>query len=106
MNRKVRNVLLGAAAAAVVVVAVVVPLNGARAEESTARGGVDIVLIRCATDTTNLALSGYQGSTRAPAQKSTSCSENISLVMREGFKIKDIGHYDFDKNYMLITLVK
>ena len=94
-------------AAAVVVVAVVVPITGVLAQEAAPAGrGVDIVLIRCGTDAPQLSLTAYEGSTRAPAQKSTSCSENISLVMREGFTIKDIGHYDLKKDYMLVTLVK
>ena len=107
MSRDVRNVLLGVAVAAIVGIAVGVSISGAQAEDiAPAARAVDIVLIRCGTDSAKLSLTAYEGSTRAPARKSDSCSENISLVLREGFTIKDIGHYDLESDYMLITLVK
>ena len=54
----------------------------------------DTVLIRCSTGGSNFSVSAYQGSTVAPAQRSSNCAENIAILAREGFTVCNIGHYD------------
>ena len=70
------------------------------------RGG-DVVMIRCNVATVEPVVGSFQGSTSAPGKKSGNCAESLSLLMRDGFQIRDIGHYDDEKlGFVLYTLVR
>jgi hypothetical protein len=64
-------------------------------KDRTSRG--DVVIMRCSVVASELPVTAYQGSPAAPAKKSTNCAENLSSLMKEGFAIRDVGHYDDEK---------
>ncbi len=67
----------------------------------------DVVMMRCNTTDEVFSATGYQGNSGTPSKRSNNCSENISQLMKEGFAIRDIGHYDMEKaGYVVITLVR
>jgi hypothetical protein len=68
----------------------------------------DVVLVRCDTaGGADLLITAYQGSTTAPAKKSSSCPESLSLLIKDGFAIRDIGHYDHEKaGFVVFTLLR
>ncbi len=79
----------------------------AQGEQSAKVTRGDVVMIRCDTSSPDLRVSAYQGSAAAPAKHSGSCAESISLLLKDGFSIRDMGRYsDQTMGYMVITLMK
>ena len=73
----------------------------------TGRGGRDVVMLRCNTNDAVFSATGYKGSAGTPSKRSDNCAENVSQLMKDGFAIRDIGHYDMEKaGYTVITLVR
>lgn len=71
------------------------------------REASDVVMLRCDAGGSTIGVSAYVGSTAAPGQKSSNCSESISLLLEEGFAVRDIGHYDQDKkSFLVVTLYR
>lgn len=93
---------------ALAVGAVISRASLAQTESATLRAAKgDVVLIRCETSAADLHVSAYQGSTAAPPKKSSGCAESVSLLLKDGFAIRDMGRYtDETKGYMVITLIR
>ena len=67
----------------------------------------DVVLIGCVGGGADFKLTAYQGSAGTPAKKSGSCAENLSVLMKEGFALRDIGQNQADKSGLVVfTLVR
>lgn len=66
----------------------------------------DVIMMRCATDDAGFAVTGFTGSSQAPGKKSDLCPEELSLLLREGFAIRNVGHSDVDKKYVVLTLTR
>ena len=50
-----------------------------------------MVLLKCDS---GFKVTLYQGNTSAPTKKSGDCAESVSRLVREGFTITNVGHYD------------
>ena len=73
----------------------------------TGKEGRDVVLLRCNTNDAAFSATGYKGSAGTPSKRSDNCAENVSQLMKDGFSIRDIGHYDMEKaGYTVITMVR
>ena len=73
----------------------------------SARAAKDVVMLRCNTADADFSTTGYQGNSGSPSKRSNSCSENIAQLLKEGFVIQDIGHYDMEKaGYAVFTMVR
>lgn len=71
------------------------------------RASKDVVMMRCNTTDASFSATGYQGNSGTPSKRSGSCSENISQLMKDGFVIHDIGHYDTEKaGYLVVTMTR
>ena len=69
--------------------------------------GRDVIMLRCNTNDAVFSSTGYKGSAGTPSRRSENCSENISQLLKDGFMIQDIGHYDMEKaGYVVITMVR
>ena len=67
----------------------------------------DVVIMRCSAGSADLAVTAYQGSPSTPAKRSASCAESISALTKEGFMIRDVGHYDDEKlGFVVYTLLR
>jgi hypothetical protein len=66
----------------------------------------DIVMVRCDSAGASFNVTGFLGSTAAPSKKSKSCPETLALLMKDGFSVEDIGHYDLKTSFVLYTLVR
>ena len=99
------------ASGAVVVVAVLVFSSSlfvtSGQSEKSARSPRDVVMMRCNTTDADFTATGYKGNSGTPAKRSNSCSENISQLLKDGFVIQDIGHYDMEKaGYLVVTMTR
>ena len=72
-------------------------LAGGLAGRATASSGADDA---------RFAVSAFAGSTQAPGKKSEVCAEELAMLFREGFAIRDVGHSDVEKNYVVFTLTR
>lgn len=73
----------------------------------TGKTGKDVVLMRCDTNDAAFTTTAYHGNSGTPSKRSGQCSENLSQLMKDGFAIRDIGHYDMEKaGYVVITMVR
>ena len=100
---------VAALSAAVVVVALLLFSSSlfVAAGSQTARAGKDVIMMRCNTTDADFTASGYKGNSGTPAKRSNSCSENISQLLKDGFVIQDIGHYDMEKaGYLVVTMTR
>lgn len=68
--------------------------------------GGDVIMMRCVTDGPRFAVTAFEGSSQAPGKKSDSCAEELSLLLRGGFTVRDVGHSDVDKKYVVVTLTR
>ncbi len=69
--------------------------------------GRDVVMLRCDTTGSLFSSTGYTGSAGTPSRRSENCSENLSQLLKDGFAIRDIGHYDKEKSgYAVFTMVR
>ena len=67
----------------------------------------DVVIMRCSAGSQDLAVTAYQGSPSTPAKRSASCAESISALTKDGFMIRDVGHYDDEKlGFVVYTLLR
>ena len=67
----------------------------------------DVVIMRCSAGSADLAVTAYQGSPSTPAKRSASCAESISALTKDGFMIRDVGHYDDEKlGFVVYTLLR
>jgi hypothetical protein len=67
----------------------------------------DVVLIACTGSGTDFKLTAYQGSPGTPAKKSGSCAENLSVLIKDGFLLRDVGQNDADRTGLVVyTLVR
>jgi len=73
------------------------------AAEAESFGG-DVIMMRCATDAPPFRVTAFGGSTQAPGKKSDACPEELSLLLRDGLAIRDVGHSDVDQKYVVFTL--
>ena len=80
-------------AVALLVGAVTVGASAEAAETTTARAR-DVVILQCARKQDGFAVSVYEASTAAPAQRSKSCAETLSLLLRDGFVMQPIAQSD------------
>ena len=103
---------LGVAAVSILGVAAVHTLGSGSAfgqaeapKDRSSRG--DVVIMRCSVVAPELSITAYQGSPAAPAKRSTSCSENLAALVKDGFAIRDVGHYDDEKmGFMVFTMFR
>lgn len=66
----------------------------------------DVIMMRCATDDARFAVTAFRGSSQAPGKKADICAEELSLLLRDGFAIRNVGHSDVDKKYVVFTLAR
>ena len=100
------KVALGAAIAVAVMLAAN-HLVRAQAGGGGRPGNADVVLLRCNTGGPGFPVTAYQGSTTAPSKKADACAEELWLLIKEGFAIRDTGHYFYDKDYFVVyTLMR
>jgi len=103
-----RRSRIALASGAVVVVAVLVFSSSLFVTSGESRRqGNDVVMMRCNTADATFEATGYQGNSGTPSKRSNTCTENISQLLKDGFAIQDIGHYDMEKaGYVVITMVR
>jgi hypothetical protein len=109
MNRINRIGIFGAAAMALAVAAflTVSQSTSAQAPGMAKQSRSEVVMMRCKTGGSGLAVAAYKGSAGTPGKQQGTCSDNLALLLRDGFEIKDIGHYDdVDNPFVLYTLVR
>ena len=82
------------------------PSPTAQERRSTSAPRGDVILMRGDTGGLKFSVTAYEKSTAAPTKKTESCSENLSLLMKDGFVIRDIGHHDQEKDFVIYTLVR
>lgn len=98
--RSIAAVIALAAAAAGLAALVSAPVT------AQSRGG-DVIIIRCNLTTAEPVVAAFQGSTSAPGKKTGNCADALSILMKDGFALRDIGHYDDEKlGFVLYTLVR
>ncbi len=98
---------IAAAGLAAVLLAALVAARAASSQDASAAEPVerdDVVMLRC--DPVGLKVVKYLGSTESPAQKSDSCPQAISLLLRDGFRIKSVGYGDEETEFALFTLLR
>jgi hypothetical protein len=110
MNRAFRFWISGALAIALVVTAILMLSQISFAHETTPAEWKalksEVILMRCKSSG-GLGIKAYKGSPGTPVKKSSDCAENLSLLMKDGFVIHDIGHYDdVDDAFVLYTLIR
>jgi len=67
----------------------------------------DVILMRCDAAATDFPVSAYQGSPGAPGKKTGGCAEHLSVLLKDGFEIRNIGHYDDAKAaFVVYTLIR
>ncbi len=110
MNRSVRIALVSmlgvVSLLAVVATQSQSPLAGDDGPQAGRTKG-DVVMIRCTVSGSDPSLSAYQGSAGTPAKKTGGCVDNLSLLLKDGFEVRDVGHYDEEKSsFVLYTLIR
>jgi hypothetical protein len=109
MNRSFRICLLGSVAVALAITAFMTfaPSSSAQAPAMAERVKSEIIMMRCKVGGSAFAVAAYKGSSGTPGRQPGSCPDNLSLLMKDGFEIRDIGHYDdVDSVFVLYTLVR
>lgn len=67
----------------------------------------DVVLVGCTEAGDEFKVTSYQGSAGTPSKKSKNCAENLSVLLKEGFMLRDIGQKQADKAGLVVfTLVR
>ena len=66
----------------------------------------DVVMIRCDANEKTFVVRAYGGSQAAPAKKSDSCPQALSLLKKDGFVVESVGYFDEDDDYIVYTLVR
>ncbi len=108
MKKRMYVILMGGLTAMIAVwaIAALSPSPTAQERPSTSPPRWDVILMRCDTGGLKFSITAYEKSTAAPAKKTESCSENLSILMKDGFVIRDIGHHDQEKDFVIYTLVR
>lgn len=83
-------------------------LGGAEAGEATSQTGGkgEVIMMRCSIDQSRFKVVAFEGSPSAPVKKSEICPEELSLLLKEGFTIRDAIHSDFDQKFAVYLLVR
>jgi hypothetical protein len=97
-------VLLAVVLVAVGVLLVATFSERAAAQQETATGAPDFVMIRCGTGP-QFPVKGYQGSAAAPSKRSASCPQVLSDLKKDGFSIRDVG-YSLEVDMVVFTLMR
>jgi hypothetical protein len=67
----------------------------------------DVVLMRCSAIAAEFPLTSYQGSAGTPGRKTGGCADNLSALLKDGYEIRNFGHYDDEKTgFVVYTLVR
>jgi hypothetical protein len=109
MNRSLRIGLLGVVAVALAITAFMTfsPSSSAQAPAMEKPGKSEIIMMRCKVGGSAFAVAAYQGSSGTPGRQPGNCTDNLALLLKDGFEIMDIGHYDdVDTVFVLYTLVR
>lgn len=108
MNAVPRRIVVSAAALAAAIVGVAALMGDSAAETSPAsdggRGQAELVMVRCNSTSPDFTVVAFRGSSGAPSKKGETCPEVLSQLMRDGFVVADVGHYDVDGDYVLYLL--
>lgn len=76
----------------------------AQRESPKAGGQTEVVMVRCTTNTSDFSVSAYRGSSGAPGKRGETCPEVLSQLLKDGFVITNIGHYDTNSDYAVFLL--
>ena len=109
MNRSLRICLFGVVAVALAVAAFLTFSQSSSAQAPAMAKPVksEIIMMRCKVGGSAFAVAAYKGSSGTPGRQPGNCADNLSLLMKDGFEIRDIGHYDIvDAPFVLYTLVR
>lgn len=108
MRKSFAGMATGAVLAASVAALIALTLPSAPAQEAavSVRRRVEVVMVRCTPVVGRFAVTAYQGSTTAPAQRSDSCPETLSLLVGDGFEVQEVGYFDVDDDYVVYTLAR
>ena len=101
--KSIRAIALGGLCVLVATMGVVTLSNGAAPKASGT--SAEVIMLRCDTDA-NFTVKAYLGSTKAPAKRSDSCPETLSLLMRGGFHVLNVSHSDHDADFVVYTLLR
>ena len=109
MSRALRIGTFGVVTIGLAVAAYLIFSQGSSVQAQVMSGQVrsEIVMMRCKVGGSGLAIAAYKGSAGTPGQKTGNCADNLSFLMKDGFEIRDIGHYDEPDNpFVLYTLAR
>lgn len=106
MNKERAQLLLAVILIGVAVAAGMLSQRTAAQEARPAAkaSGHDVIMFKCKTDG-EFGISAFQGSANAPAKRSSNCPETLSLLMKDGFAIRDIG-LSTDADLVVFTVVR
>jgi len=76
----------------------------AQRESPKAGGQTEVVMVRCTTNSSDFSVSAYRGSSGAPGKRGETCPEVLSQLLKDGFVVTDVGHYDRDSDYAVFLL--
>ena len=84
------------------------PAREARGADETppSAPAADVIMLRCSIDGSDFRVTAYEGSPAAPVKKSNQCPEELSLLLKERFVIRDVIRSDFEKKFVVYTLVR
>ena len=107
MSNRIHLAFTAALTVALFVLAVVFVSDDAVADlpDTTAADGKDVILLRCET-AKEFKVTAFEGSPAAPARRSDSCPEALSLLLKGGFEIRHVAHADTDAHYLVYTLLR
>ena len=97
--KNMRAIALGGLCALAATMGVVTLSDGAGPKESAA----EVIMMRCSTDGSSFPVKAYHGSTNAPAKRSDSCPETLSLLMRAGFHVLNVSYSDHDADFVVYS---
>jgi hypothetical protein len=101
MNK--RGLLVGALVAAALIVTIGSISGDASAE---GRSDADVIMMRCSTTGSSFKTTLYEGSSATPTKRADNCPENISLLLKGGFEIRDAFLSEGEAEYIVYTLVR
>ena len=73
--------------------------------EKSIQGKNDVILMRCDTVGSELSVLAWGASSSSPSKRSDNCAEVLSILLKDGFTIKDIGHNN-DADQVVYTLMR
>jgi hypothetical protein len=105
MKRVLPTALVGLVSCLGIGLALTLTIRTAEAQ-SPAAGTRDVIMMRCSASSKSFEVGAYHGSPAAPGPKSINCPEQLSLLVKAGFKINDIGYFDLDADFIVYTLTR